>query len=78
MRVNVFITRGDGKNKLLVLPMSPEAVIPADYQVDWVYYASVSTSDRMFLDVDAATIEDEIAVKGFAIVSTEVPDRRSA
>jgi hypothetical protein len=78
MQVNVFITPGNGQlqNKLLVLPITPTAAIPKKYRVGWTYYTSVSTADRMFGDVDAATLEDEIAAKGFAVVVPETADRR--
>lgn len=78
MQVNVFITRQDGQlqNKLLVLPITPAAAIPKEYRVGWTYYASVSTADRMFGDVDAATLEEQIAAKGFAVVVPATPDRR--
>ena len=77
MQVNVFITRQEGRlqNKLLVLPMSPQSAIPPQYQVGWVYYASVGTGDRMFGDVDAVTIEQLIADQGFAILTPATPDR---
>lgn len=78
MQVNVFITRQDGQlqNKLLVLPISPQSAIPPQYRVGWVYYATTSTADRMFGDVDDVTLEEQIADKGFAIVTPELPDRR--
>jgi hypothetical protein len=78
MQVNVFITREDGQlqNKLLVLPISPQSAIPKEHRDDWRYYATVSTGDRMFGDIDARAIETEVAANGFAIVSPEVPDRR--
>jgi hypothetical protein len=78
MQVNVFITRVEGQlqNKLLVLPMSPQSAIPPQYRVGWVYYARVDTRDRMFGDLDAVTLEAQIAAQGFAIVTPETPDRR--
>lgn len=78
MRVNVFITRRDGQlqNELLVLPCSSEASIPAQHRLEWVYYATTDTSDSMFGNMDADTLEEEIAEKGFAVVAPELPDRR--
>ncbi|RYD73399.1 MAG: hypothetical protein EOP84_21605 [Verrucomicrobiaceae bacterium] len=78
MQVNVFITRQDGHllNELLVLPMSADAAIPSNYRLEWVYYATTNTSDQMFGDLDAETLEAEIAEKGFAVVKPEVLDRR--
>ena len=78
MQVNVFITREDGQlqNKLLVLPISPQAAIPPQYRVGWVYYARVDTQDQMFGDLDAVTLEAKIAAEGFAIVVPETPHRR--
>jgi len=72
MNVNVFVTRVDGtlQNDLLVLPMSPQAAIPEQYRTGWNYYATVDTGDRMFGDVDAQTIEAEIAPSGFAVVKS--------
>lgn len=78
MQVNVFITHqeGDARTKLLVLPASPQAVIPPQYRLGWVYYATTDTGDRMFGDVDAVKLEAQIAAKGYAIVKPEAPDRR--
>ena len=78
MQVNVFVTRVDGQlqHELLVLPQSPQAAIPAKYQNDWTYFASVETGDSIFGDVDAKAIEAEIARSGFAVVTPTVPDRR--
>jgi len=76
MQVNVFVIPRDSENKLLVLPMSPDAAIPPQFQKGWFYYASVSSGDALFGDVDATTIEDGIAASGFALVSPEVPNRR--
>jgi hypothetical protein len=72
MKVIVFIAHTDAQNStLLVLPDSPDTVIPSDFKVDWEYYAAVRTGDRLFHGVDAATIKDEIAANGFAIVSAQ-------
>ena len=68
MRVNVFIAHADTQNTLLVLPDNPKSVLPHQFKVDWEYYATVLTSDRMFREVDAQTIADEIAANGFALV----------
>jgi hypothetical protein len=77
MQVIVFTARADAENStLLVLPDSPEAIIPSDFKVDWEYYAAVKTSDRLFHGVDAATIKDEIAANGFAIVSAQEPNMK--
>jgi hypothetical protein len=78
MRVNVFITRQDGQlqNGLLVLPVSSDASIPQQYRLQWIYYATTDTSDSMFGNLDADTLEEEIARKGFAVVVPELPDRR--
>lgn len=78
MNVNVFVARVDGalRNELLVLPLTPEAAIPAQYRVGWNYYATVDSGDRMFGDVDARAIEVEIATSGFAVVTPVAPDRR--
>jgi hypothetical protein len=78
MQVNVFITRetGQSQNKLLVLPINPKVAIPPEFRLGWIYYATVSTGDRMFGDMYASTLEEHIAAKGFAIVKPEVPDRR--
>ena len=78
MRVNVFITRTEGKlqNELLVLPLSPQAAIPQQYRSGWNYYATVDTGDRLFGDIDARAIEAELAAAGFAVVIPQVPDRR--
>jgi hypothetical protein len=77
MRVNVFITRQDGQlqNELLVLPVTSDGSIPQQYRLQWVYYATTDTSDSMFGNMDAKTLEEEIAEKGFAVVVPELPDR---
>ena len=78
MNVNVFVTRIDGalQNDLLVLPVSPEAVIPAQYRTGWNYFATVDTSDHIFGAIDSRAIEVEIASSGFAVVKPKAPDRR--
>jgi hypothetical protein len=78
MQVNVFITRRDGavQNKLLVLPIDAKAAIPPEYRLGWIYYATTGTADRMFGQIDAATLEAQIATKGFAIVKPQASDRR--
>jgi len=78
MQVNVFVTRQEGQlqRELLVLPLSPEAAIPPQYQEGWTYFVTVETTDRIFGDVDAEAIEAEIAASGFAVVTPQVPDRR--
>lgn len=78
MNVNVLVTRVDGEmqTELLVLPLSPTAAIPPKYRVDWHYYATVDTGDRMFGDIDARAIELEIAANGYAVVKPVVEDRR--
>ncbi|MBW4653518.1 MAG: hypothetical protein KME20_10860 [Kaiparowitsia implicata GSE-PSE-MK54-09C] len=78
MQVNVFITRSEGQlqSDLLVLPMSPQSAIPPKYRTGWTYYATVDTGDRMFGDLDALAIENELAAAGFAIVTPQTPDRR--
>jgi hypothetical protein len=77
MQVNVFVARAKDQlhNKLLVLPLSPQAAIPAQYRKDWKYYATVDTGDRMFGDIDALAIEAEIASIGFALVKPRGPVR---
>lgn len=78
MHVNVFVTRTDGKlrNELLVLPLTSQAAIPAQYHNGWSYYATVETGDHMFGGIDARAIEAELAASGFAVVMPKVPDRR--
>lgn len=78
MQVNVFVTRQEDQLQLelLVLPLSPQAAIPAQYQEGWTYFVTVETTDRIFGDVDAKAIEAEIAASGFAVVTPVVPDRR--
>jgi hypothetical protein len=78
MQVNVFITRENRQlqNTLLVLPISPTAAIPPEFRLGWIYFASVSTGDRMFGDTDAVSLEAQIASKGYAVVKPNVPDRR--
>jgi len=78
MNVNVFVTRIDGalQNELLVLPLSPEAAIPAQYRSGWNYFATVDTGDHMFGAIDGRAIEVEIASSGFAVVKPQAPDRR--
>lgn len=78
MQVNVFITRSNGQlqRELLVLPVSPQSAIPPKYRNEWNYFATVDTGDRMFGEVDARSIEAELARSGFAVVTPEAPDRR--
>lgn len=78
MQVNVFVTRTAGQlqRELLVLPMSPEAAIPPKFRSGWNYYATVDTGDGMFGDIDARTLESELASSGFALVTPHTPDRR--
>ncbi|HEY0034895.1 MAG TPA: hypothetical protein VGB81_16655 [Devosia sp.] len=78
MQVNVFITHqdGDARTKLLVLPSSPNASIPPQFRLGWIYYATTNTSDAMFGDLDAMTLEEQLARQGYAIVRPETPDRR--
>jgi hypothetical protein len=76
--VNVFVTRenGDQQNKLLVLPINPKVAIPPEFRLGWIYYATVSTGDRMFGKMNANSLEEHIASRGFAIVKPETTDRR--
>lgn len=76
MQVNVFITQvgEQPQPELLVLPTSPQAVVPPQYQVGWNYFGSVDTGHPMFGDINAAAIEIEIAKSGFAVVKP-IPDR---
>lgn len=78
MQVNVFVSRQDGRlsNEYLVLPMDLKAPVPKQYRIGWQYYATTSTTDNLFGDIDALAIEAEIRASGFAVVSPEVPDRR--
>jgi hypothetical protein len=78
MQVNVFITRESGelRNKLLVLPINPKVAIPPEFRLGWIYYATVSTGDRMFGEMDAVTLEEHVASRGFASIKPETPDRR--
>jgi len=78
MQVNVFVTRTAGQlqRELLVLPMSPEAAIPPKYRTGWNYYATVDTGDRMFGDLNAQSIERELASSGHVVVTPHAPDRR--
>lgn len=76
MQVNVFVTRVDEKPQpeLLVLPTSPEMVLPPQYQVGWNYYGTVNTGHPMFGEINAAAIEIELAKSGFAVVRPVPPD----
>jgi hypothetical protein len=78
MQVNVFVSGQDGRlgNEYLVLPMDVKAPVPKQYRADWHYYATTSTTDNLFGDIDALAIEAEIRASGFAVVHPQVPDRR--
>jgi len=67
MQVNVFIAHKQGalKNQLLVLPLTPEAAISAEYRTGWQYYATVNAGDRMFGELDPAALEAAIVSNGF-------------
>jgi hypothetical protein len=77
MQVNVFVIQVDGAvhTELLVLPLSPEAVIPPQFQRGWKYFATVDSGDSLFRGVDARAIEIEINSTGFAVVKPMLPDR---
>lgn len=78
MNVNVFVTRVDGQllNELLVLPFSAQSALPKEYRSGWTYYVTADTGDPIFGEVDAVTLEAEIASLGFAVVKPKVEDRR--
>jgi hypothetical protein len=78
MQVNVFVSRQEGRsrNEYLMLPMNVKAPVLKQYRVGWQYYATTSTTDNLFGDIDALAIDAEISASGFALVDPEVPDRR--
>lgn len=76
MQVNVFVTHheGDAKTKLLVLPSSANSSIPPQFRLGWTYYATTNTSDQMFGDTDAVTLEAKLAMQGYAIIKPITPE----
>ncbi|HEY0034750.1 MAG TPA: hypothetical protein VGB81_15930, partial [Devosia sp.] len=73
VQVNLFITRRAGrmKNKLLVLPVAPDAVVPKAYQNGWIHFGTFESDDAMFTGVD---LELHLQIKGYVVMDAEAQD----
>ena len=72
MQVNVFVSEVDGNMgrapRMLILPVAPDASIPADFRSEeWTYLATTDSRDKL-LGATAETIEADIASRGFCVV----------
>ncbi len=71
MPVNVFISAvAEGQSpQLLVLPLGPDAAIPAHLrEIEWRHFATTLTADKL-LGASAASIEADIARDGYSLVA---------
>jgi hypothetical protein len=75
MQVNVFITRHAGhlKNKMLVLPVTPTAMIPKAYQTGWIFFGTFDCTDVVFKGADIGLHFKE---KGYAVLDAEIQDKQ--
>ena len=72
MQVNVFVAPedGQGKERYLLLPVSPTAAIPLQYQQGWRFYGTLDSQSAMFRGV---AVELQLQAKGFALVEPPIP-----
>ncbi|MET3899742.1 hypothetical protein ABIB57_003704 [Devosia sp. UYZn731] len=65
MRVNVFISRSNGRaqNSFLAVPES-QVVLPPKLRKHWQYFTTVDTADAMFRSVK---VDEELSMKGSCV-----------